>query len=67
MATEERLTELEARVEFQDQTITTLNDEIVRHQMRIVDLERSLKLLMERLQNTNEPSDPEREPPPPHY
>jgi SlyX protein len=67
MNTEERLTELESRLEFQDETIATLNDEIARHQHRIAELEKSFKLVVERLRDRTEQTDPAAEPPPPHY
>ena len=68
--TEQRIAELETRLEFQDETITELNDEMVLLQKRLYVQEKSLKLLTERLQSQgqeDEGAEPQIEPPPPHY
>jgi SlyX protein len=63
-----RLTELENRLEFQDETINRLNDALVVQQQRYFELERKLTLLIKRLQSNDvEMADPTEEPPPPHY
>jgi len=65
-----RVTELETRLEFQDELIARLNDELVVHQQRIVALEKNLDLLIQRWQQGPEElpdADPRNEPPPPHY
>ena len=64
----DRITELESRLEFQDDTIGRLNDALVVQQQRYFDLERRLTLLVRQLQGDDvEMADPAREPPPPHY
>ncbi len=66
---EQRLTELEAKVAFQDETIEILNDEIKAHQQLIAKMHRQTELLGEKLrevQNT-QLMPQSQEPPPPHY
>ncbi len=66
---EERLTELESRVAFQDDTLQKLNDVIVRQQHDIEHLTGELQLLKQQIQIL-EPSliaDQKEETPPPHY
>ena len=72
--TEHRINELETRLEFQDATIATLNDQLVQLQRMLFEQERTLQRLKERLlalraeQDADEPlTDPRNEPPPPHY
>jgi len=68
--TEQRITELETRLEFQDETITELNDEMVLLQKRLYRQEKSLQMLTEKLQSQgqeDEGAEPQIEPPPPHY
>ena len=65
-----RVTELETRLEFQDELIGRLNDELVVHQQRISALEKNLDLLVRRWREGPEElpdADPRSEPPPPHY
>ncbi len=67
-ADQERLTELESRLEFIDDTITRLNDALVVQQQRYFELDKKLQLLITRLQEKNfDLPDPKDEPPPPHY
>jgi SlyX protein len=67
-STAQRLAALEARLEFQDETIAKLNDALVAQQQRYFEIDRTLKLLINRLQGDNfEPADLKDEPPPPHY
>ena len=64
----ERITELENRLEFQDETIASLNDALVAQQRKYFELDRTVKLLIKQLQERWEnPPDPGAEPPPPHY
>lgn len=66
---EERLTEIESRVAFQDDTIQQLNDVIVRQQQDIEKLTEELQLLKQQMQALA-PSlvvDQAQETPPPHY
>lgn len=66
-----RISELESRLEFQDETIQKLNDEMVQIQHKLFAQEKHLKRLNERLQARGEDedgADPNQiEPPPPHY
>ncbi len=70
---ENRISALEARLEFQDETIAALNEALVVQQQRYFELDRAFKLLTRRLreQNIAESSyvtlDAKDEPPPPHY
>ncbi len=66
---EERITELEIMVAHQDDTIRTLNEEIIR-QGRVIDgLAKRMETVDRMLKQFTEPgpSAPEDEPPPPHY
>jgi len=65
----ERLTELEVRVAFQDQTIQDLNEVVTRQQRQIDRLTQELEAVKSRL-SALAPSmviPPEEEKPPPHY
>ena len=67
---ENRITELETRLEFQDETLGKLNDEMVLLQKRLFMQEKSLQLVMQKIQSQaeeEEGSKQEPEPPPPHY
>ena len=70
-AQEARISELESRLEFQDETIQKLNDEMVQLQRKLFAQEKQLKHLGERLQvlvGNDGGADPNQvEPPPPHY
>ena len=61
-----RITELETRLEFQDETIARLNDALVVQQQKYFDLDRTMKLLIERMNDKPiDAGDPRDEPPPP--
>ncbi|NCF45522.1 MAG: SlyX protein [Proteobacteria bacterium] len=66
-----RISELESRLEFQDETMQKLNDEMVQLQRKLFVQEKQLKHLSERLQvlaGNDDGADPNQvEPPPPHY
>ena len=63
-----RIAELETRLEFQDETIARLNDELVVHQKRYQDMRKQLELLIDRLkEKAPDFLDSRDEPPPPHY
>jgi len=66
---EERVTELESRVAFQDDTIQKLNDVIVEQQRQIDQLSAQMVVLKEQLQAvaTGMVADESQETPPPHY
>ena len=66
-----RISELESRLEFQDETIQNLNDEMVQLQRKLFAQEKQLKHLGQRLQvlvGNDDGAHPNQvEPPPPHY
>ena len=66
-----RISELESRLEFQDETIQKLNDALVQLQNKSFDQEKRLSHLGQRLQvlaGNHDGADPNQvEPPPPHY
>ncbi|MGO2168419.1 SlyX family protein [Pseudoalteromonas sp.] len=67
---ENRLTELEAKVAFQDETIEILNDELKAHQQLLAKMKRQTELLAEKVKESqSSPSLMSQmpEPPPPHY
>ena len=67
-STLQRIAALEARLEFQDETISQLNDALVVQQQRYFELDRTLKLLFNQLREQSfAPDAPANEPPPPHY
>lgn len=66
---EERLAELEIRLAFQEQTLTELNDVVVRQAGEIAQLMREIEVLKDRMKAvmpSNIASQAE-ETPPPHY
>ena len=63
----QRISELESRLEFQDETITRLNDALVAQQNRLDQLEKRQQQLIEHLKSAQAKDDPVKEPPPPHY
>ena len=68
---DERISELESRLEFQDETIQKLSDEMVQLQGKLFAQDKQLKSLMDRLKaaaGDEDGADPNQvEPPPPHY
>ena len=70
-AHDDRISELESRLEFQDETIQKLNDALVLLQNKLFDQEKRLKHLGRRLQvlvgNDDGADANQVEPPPPHY
>lgn len=66
---EERLTNLETQISFQDQTIEDLNQRIIEQQQQIDLLTKQLKKLTEKVSSQDEPGivDISLEVPPPHY
>ncbi len=69
MILEERLTELETRLAFQESTIDALNDAMTKQQFQIADLEKNMKTLKTQLKTLAQPlvASEHEEPPPPHY
>ena len=71
LAHDARISELESRLEFQDETIQKLDNEMVQLQNKLFDQEKRLSHLGQRLQvlvGNNDGADPNQvEPPPPHY
>ena len=63
-----RIEALESKVTFQEDTIQKLNDVVTEQDVRIHELENSLRLLIEsiRQQSTAIEAEPENDPPP-HY
>ena len=68
---DERISELESRLEFQDETIQKLSDEMVQLQGKLFAQDKQLKRMMDRLKaaaGDEDGADPNQvEPPPPHY
>ncbi|MFC2974105.1 SlyX family protein [Azotobacter bryophylli] len=68
MSLEMRITELETRLAFQDDTIQALNDELVAQQRLIERLQLQVEALAKRQQELLDELGPaEDEAPPPHY
>lgn len=68
MSLEMRITELETRLAFQDDTIQALNDELVAQQRLIERLQLQVEALAKRQQELLDELGPaEDETPPPHY
>ena len=63
----QRISELESRLEFQDETIARLNDALVAQQNRLDQLEKRQQQLIEHLKSARAKDNPVTEPPPPHY
>ncbi len=64
---EARITELEIRVAFQEDTINQLNDALVAQQTRVDALERRVGMLLDSLKRMQDGADPFAHEPPPHY
>ncbi|MDQ6997054.1 MAG: SlyX family protein [Mariprofundus sp.] len=66
---QERLTELETKISYQEHTIAELNDVVTRQQCQIDQLEKHVKQLQAHLKQSANPeiARPEEEMPPPHY
>ncbi|NQD94693.1 hypothetical protein HP532_18770 [Pseudomonas sp. CrR25] len=68
MSTEERITELESRLAFQDDTIQALNDVLVAQQRVIERLQLQVAILAKRQEEVSGQFEvAEDEAPPPHY
>lgn len=68
MELEQRIIDLEARLAFQDDTIQTLNDELVEQQRTVERLQAQLALLARRQEDMQSRIEGEGdEAPPPHY
>ncbi len=65
----ERITELETQLAFQDETINELNTVVTNQQAQIDNLKEQLELLNKKLQSLSESvvHHDGNEPPPPHY
>ena len=61
-----RIDELEIKAAFQEQLITDLNDELVKHGQRIAELEQQLTRLVENLKSPQEDTEAADQRPP-HY
>ncbi|MHA6196779.1 SlyX family protein [Pseudomonas wadenswilerensis] len=68
MSLEERVMELESRLAFQDDTITTLNDVLVEQQRVVERLQLQMAALLKRYEEVmGQYESSEEESPPPHY
>jgi SlyX protein len=67
--TERRLEELESRLAFQDETIETLNRELLALRAELAVLKEQVARLSDRARGQDQPAvgDAADEPPPPHY
>ncbi len=66
---QERITDLECQLAFQEQTISELNDALSQQQLLITKMQDQMKYVVGKVK-TIEPSnmaDPSEETPPPHY
>lgn len=63
------ITELQAQLAFQDDTVQTLNDIVARQQVQIDKLQRDIESLLLQVQQLGDAlrGSPAEEPPPPHY
>ncbi len=60
--------EIETKVAFMDDLITTLNDTVFKQQQQIDQLNRKIDIFSKQLQSLKQGINlPEEEPPPPHY
>ncbi|MEO7323777.1 MAG: SlyX family protein [Dokdonella sp.] len=66
---EERLTELEMRIAFVDDTMNTLSEVVATHDRYLHDMRNAMEQLRSELVTVRGTlaSDPQSEPPPPHY
>ncbi|WP_370060415.1 SlyX family protein, partial [Neptunomonas phycophila] len=65
---EQRISDLEMRVAFQEDTLDKLSDVIAEQDRIIIDLRRAITLLNDQLKKVDTRQDlPSDEPPPPHY
>ncbi|WP_341220073.1 SlyX family protein [uncultured Pseudoalteromonas sp.] len=65
---EQRISDLEMRVAFQEDTLDKLSDVIAEQDHIITDLRRAITLLNDQLKKVDTRQDlPSDEPPPPHY
>jgi len=65
---EQRLSDIEMRVAFQEDTLDKLSDVIAEQDRIIIDLRRAITLLNDQLKKVDTRQDlPGDEPPPPHY
>ncbi len=70
MNDQERITELESRVAFQEDTLDKLNSIVTEQEMEIERLTRMIKIINQNLKSISSElpgSRTEDEPPPPHY
>ena len=62
-----RIEDLETKLTFQEDTIQKLNDVIVTCQTRVDEHDAMIRMLTEQVRTAEHNSNPEDEPPPPHY
>ena len=64
---EDRITELEIKVSYQEDLLQDLNKIVAQQQQQILLLEKTCHLLYQRINSLNLVGDEAIEPPPPHY
>ena len=67
MMGEDRITELEIKVSYQEDLLQDLNKIVAQQQQQILRLEKTCHLLYQRINSLNLVGDEAIEPPPPHY
>ena len=70
MKDQDRITELESRVAFQEDTLDQLNDAVSKQELEIERLTRMIKIMSQQVKSLrlDDPAGaPDDEPPPPHY
>jgi len=67
MMGEDRITELEIKVSYQEDLLQDLNKIVAQQQQQILLLEKTCHLLYQRINSLNLVGDEAIEPPPPHY
>ncbi len=66
---EEKISDLECKIAFQEQTIDELNDALSQQQLLITNMQVQMKFVVGRMKSMDSPNmaDPSEETPPPHY
>ena len=66
---EERITELEIKISFQEELLDTLNQTVVRQQQQLNLLQQQMRVLYQQMKNDSSPAEnsPQQQEIPPHY